>query len=243
MIYVTGDTHGRQIMWDTCIHPFLKEGDTIVVTGDFGVGFFDGRYWPEEMFYDELEKQKYTVLFLDGNHEDFNKLKNYPIEQWHGGRVQFLRKNVIHLMRGELYEFGGKKVFCFGGGYSLDKEYRVEGKTWWPEEMPSEEEYQRATHNLEAAGYEVNYILTHTAPDSTVEYLTRMNLGIKKRAFEELPLNSYLQWVVENVKYEKWYFGHFHIDRELWRNQYVLLDNIRAIDTGRVMGRRGMSSI
>lgn len=62
MIYVTGDIHGDQILWDACISDFLKEGDNIIVLGDFGIGFFDGRYWPEEMFYDYLSEQKYTVL-------------------------------------------------------------------------------------------------------------------------------------------------------------------------------------
>ena len=60
-------------------------------------------------------------------------LKNsilFPVDQWHGGRVQFIRSNVIHLMRGEIYDIDGKKIFCFGGGYSLDKDYRVPGRTW-----------------------------------------------------------------------------------------------------------------
>lgn len=59
------------------------------------------------MFYDFLEKQKYTVLFIDGNHEDFQKLYNYPVEIWNGGRVHKIRKNVIHLMRGEIYRLMG----------------------------------------------------------------------------------------------------------------------------------------
>ena len=34
------------------------------------------------------------------------------------------------------YMIDGKKVFCFGGGYSLDKDYRVPGRTWWPQDLP-----------------------------------------------------------------------------------------------------------
>ena len=164
MIYVTGDIHGDQILWDACISNFLKEGDNIIVLGDFGIGFFDGRYWTEEMFYDYLAEQKYTVLFVDGNHENFEKLNSFPVDQWHGGRVQFIRSNVIHLMRGEIYDIDGKKIFCFGGGYSLDKDYRVPGRTWWPQEMPDDGEYRNATKNLEECGFTVDYILTHTAP-------------------------------------------------------------------------------
>lgn len=147
MIYVTGDTHGNQVLWDACITPFMKTGDMIIVAGDFGIGFFDGKYWPEEMFFEYLAEQEYTVLFIDGNHENFDKLNAYSVEKWNGGRVQFIRKNVIHLMRGEIYDIDGKKVFCFGGGYSLDRDYRVPGRTWWPQEMPNDEEYKQSIPN------------------------------------------------------------------------------------------------
>lgn len=203
MICVTGDIHGDQVLWDACINNSLNDGDTIIVLGDFGFGFFDGRYWPEEMFYDYLAEQKYTVLFIDGNHENFDKLNSYPVEQWNGGRVQFIRKNVIHLMRGEIYDIDEKKVFCFGGGYSLDRDYRVPGRTWWPQEMPSDEEYKNATNNLKACELKIDYVLTHTSPADTVEYMSRLNLGIKKIVVEECPLTGYLQWVVEKVSYGK----------------------------------------
>lgn len=238
MIYVTGDIHGDQILWDACISNFLKEGDNIIVLGDFGIGFFDGRYWPEEMFYDYLAEQKYTVLFIDGNHENFEKLNSFPVDQWHGGRVQFIRSNVIHLMRGEIYDIDGKKIFCFGGGYSLDKDYRVPGRTWWPQEMPDDGEYRNATKNLEECGFTVDYILTHTAPADTVEYMSRLNLGIKNSVVEEFPLTSYFQWIVETVRYDKWFFGHFHIDAEIWRNQYAVLDSIRELHTGELIKNR-----
>lgn len=39
MIYVTGDTHGNQFKWLEQIDPILKEGDIIIVCGDFGIGF------------------------------------------------------------------------------------------------------------------------------------------------------------------------------------------------------------
>ena len=40
MIYVTGDTHGDQVLWDACINNSLNDGNTIIVLGDFGFGFF-----------------------------------------------------------------------------------------------------------------------------------------------------------------------------------------------------------
>ncbi len=47
------------------------------------------------------------------------------------------------------------------------------------QEMPDDGEYRNATKNLEECGFTVDYILTHTAPADTVEYMSRLNLGIK----------------------------------------------------------------
>ena len=147
MLYITGDTHGCIRKWKEQIHPVLKAEDTIIVAGDFGVGGWkdeEDASVTEEQFYDWISKQPYSVLFVDGNHENFDKLYAYPVEMWMGGNVHKLRPNLIHLMRGEVYEIDGKKIFTFGGGYSIDKAWRVEGRSWWPQEMPSEKEYENA---------------------------------------------------------------------------------------------------
>ena len=65
--------------------------------------------------------------------------------------------------------------------------------------------------------------------------MSRLRLGIKNTVVEELPLISYLQWIVEKTQYDKWYFGHFHIDAELWENQYAVLDSIRELHTGNLI--------
>ena len=116
MIYITGDTHGNQYKWVEQIEPVLSCGDTIIVCGDFGIGFWDGKYWDEETFFDFISEQEYTVLFVDGNHENFNKLESYPVETGSGGKIHRIRHNLIHMMRGEVYNIDGKRVFAFGGG-------------------------------------------------------------------------------------------------------------------------------
>ena len=49
-----------------------------------------------------------------GNHENFTRLYNYPIEEWHGGKVHKIRDSVLHLMRGEIFDIDNKKAFIFG---------------------------------------------------------------------------------------------------------------------------------
>ena len=40
MIYITGDTHGLKEDIRTLVHSdFLNVGDTIIIVGDFGIGF------------------------------------------------------------------------------------------------------------------------------------------------------------------------------------------------------------
>ena len=51
-----------------------------------------------------------------------------------------------------------------GGAYSIDRYARTEGVDWFPEEIPSREEYEEGLDNLEKCGYRVDYIITHTAP-------------------------------------------------------------------------------
>ena len=208
----------------------------MIANGDFGVGFWNGRYWSEETFYDWIDEQGYTVLFVDGNHENFNKLNGYPVELWNGGRVHKIRHNLIHLMRGEVYCIKGKTIFTFGGGYSIDKYRRQENVSWWPQEMPSAEEYNNAEKNLQKVDYQVDYIITHTAPSESIYYLSAiLNLGIKKDVIEEQPLNTFLDHIQQRVSYRYWYFGHFHVDVEMWRNQTAVFSSIRELETGRIV--------
>ena len=236
MIYITGDTHGNQYKWVEQIESVISPADIIIVCGDFGVGFWNGRYWSEETFYDFLSAQKYTVLFIDGNHENFDKLYSYPIGTWCGGRVHKIRQNVIHLMRGEVYCIEDISIFVMGGGYSIDKYLRTEGVSWWSQEMPSEEEYDNALENLRNADFKVDYIITHTAPSETVYYLSTLrSLGIKNDVVQEQQLTIFLDEIQWKVTYKHWYFGHFHVDLELWRNQTALLSCVRELETGKVV--------
>ena len=232
MIYITGDLHGFQGKWTDQIEPVLQPGDTVIIAGDVGVGLMDN----EEGFWDAIAQKPYTVLFIDGNHENFGLLKKLPVEEWHGGRIQRLRENVIHLMRGEIYELEGKSLFAFGGGYSLDRNRRIEGKSWWPEEMPSAEEYVRAEENLRRYGNQVDYIITHSAPLDTIHYLqTYKVFRVLNNVRQELPLYLFLDGIVANNRYAQYYFGHFHVDLELWRDQTAIFSCLRELESGRVV--------
>lgn len=207
MIYITGDTHGEFARFLDYSprggHP-LSKGDTLLICGDFGFLFRCNEQ--EKAQLDRIAEFPYTVAFVDGNHENFTAIYSYPCEEWNGGRVHRIRKNILHLMRGELYTIEGHRFFTMGGGYSRDKYRRVEGYSWWPEELPIGSEYHHAADTLRANGMETDYILTHTAPREIIRRLG----NVPDR--EEGELTGFLEWIMYEVKFKKWFFGHFHTD-------------------------------
>lgn len=133
------------------------------------------------------------MLFIDGNHENFDKLNSYPIETWCGGKVHKIRNNVIHLMRGEVYCIEGNTIFVMGGGYSIDKSPSDRRSFLVAPGDAVRSGIPKCPCNLQRVNYQVDYIITHTAPSETVYYLSTLrSLGIKNNVTEELPLTIFL---------------------------------------------------
>ncbi len=116
----------------------------------------------------------------------------------------------LHLMRGQVFEINQTRFFTFGGAYSIDKMYRTEGLTWFPEEIPNRKEYEEGWYNLEKADFQVDYILTHSGPREVVAAM-----GYGEMSDDEVELRQYLQRVADNTDFTAWYFGHFHEDTEV----------------------------
>ncbi len=124
-IYVTGDTHAdfnyRFNVENLPEQRKMTKDDYVIICGDFGgVWDADRESKNENYWLDWFEERPYTLLFVDGNHENFDRLYGYPVKEWHGGKVHELRPHVFHLMRGQFFEMDGKKIFAFGGASSHD---------------------------------------------------------------------------------------------------------------------------
>ena len=59
---------------------------------------------------DWLRKRPYTILFLDGSHENYDLLAQYPETELFGGRVQSLGGNVYHVCRGSVLELEARPI-------------------------------------------------------------------------------------------------------------------------------------
>lgn len=235
MIFVTGDTHGDfSERFSKKYFPEQKEltrDDIIIVCGDFGI-WHDN---PQERYWlDWLAGKSFTICFCDGNHENFDRLYSdeFKIVNFYSGSAHKIRDNIYHLMRGEIYDFEGKKFFVMGGASSHDiqdgildlenftseqafqdtynrmcrenKMFRVNHYSWWEEELPSDEEIDRAKINLTKSGNKVDYIISHSAPTSIVKNV----LGYK----EHDAATDFLQYVKRTCEFTHWYFGHYHRD-------------------------------
>lgn len=126
MIYITGDTHSdfsRFTEENFPIQSEMTKDDYVIICGDFGgVWTSEEESSREKDALDWLDNKSFTTLFVDGNHENYTRLYNYPIEEWKGGKVHKIRDSVLHLMRGEIFDIDNKKIFAFGGARSHDIE-------------------------------------------------------------------------------------------------------------------------
>ena len=101
MIWVTGDTHANFTRFTPAHFPEMMgmtKSDITIIAGDFGGVWHEGRR--DDIQLALLEDLPFTMAFVDGNHENFDALAKYPVSEWNGGKVQFIRPHVIHLMRG-----------------------------------------------------------------------------------------------------------------------------------------------
>ena len=229
MIYLTGDTHGtieigklsRANLAVERVEP--GEGDFVIILGDFGLVFApDGQSAEERWWLKWLDEKPWTTLFIDGNHENFARLNALPEEEWRGGRVHRVSESVLHLMRAQIFEIDGRSFFTMGGAASHDRQFRKEGRSWWPEELPSEEELAWADAALDGCGRRVDYVLTHCAPT--------LVQGRINPTFLPDRLTEYLQHVRDTTAFGRWYFGHYHVDREYDDGFCALYDCVVPIE-------------
>lgn len=239
MIFVTGDTHGEFERFSSRNFPEqrnLTKDDYVIICGDFGI-------WEdspsERHWYKWLNDKPFTTLFVTGNHSNYDLLANYPVDEWRGGKVQFIKPSLIHLMRGQVFDICGQTFFTMGGASSHDVSdgildpdapdfelqykrlaarqamFRINHRSWWKEELPSAEDYDEARKNLAQHGMEVDFIITHCAPDSLAKIITGP-------FYQQDALTEFLEEVKRDCKYKHWFFGHYH-DNAVVAGKHVLL--------------------
>ena len=227
MIYLTGDTHGGMDIQCLSSKNFpegktLTKDDYVVILGDFGLLWSEGDK-TDAHWLDWLDSKPWTTLWIDGNHENFDMIEQLPVVPMFGDMVGKVNDSVFHLRRGIVYDIDGHSIFCMGGALSIDKHLRTEGKSWWPQEIPNEREWERAWSNLLDKGMEVDYVFAHTCPtDILACYGIKPTPGCKDKLID--PTSAKLQDIAHSLQFKVWYHAHLHYDTTKW-GRFVSLYN------------------
>ena len=244
MIYITGDTHGDWMSrLRTNAFPEQKEmtkDDYVIVCGDFGI-WHDTNQERHNLKW--LDDKPFTTLFVDGNHENFDRLYTMPVSEWNGGNVHFIRPHIIHLMRGQVFEIDGVSLFTFGGASSHDiqdgilekndprikewsknpfKMFRVNHSSWWKEELKKEKEMNDGIQNLEKYNNKIDFIITHCGATSSIALYS---MGDYKPDI----LTNYFEEIRQKVNFKKWFMGHYHDNYAINDKEIILYEQIVRI--------------
>jgi len=177
-MFFIGDIHGEFNTYEGII----KKLPYSIQLGDMGVGF-DRRG-------EEILATPSPHKFIRGNHDDPTGCETYPNYLGNFGSAQL-----------------NKEVWFFvSGAYSIDKDRRIPGVSWWKGE---ELTYSQFSDCLEL--YEANrpdFVATHECPAKVLGQIracTSDHLNPTTKAF---------QMMFEIHQPKLWVFAHHHYDKE-----------------------------
>lgn len=188
-IIIVGDVHADWYNLNNLIKN--EKPDIILQVGDFG-------YWPNFNQYSlkYIQNGDTKIYFCPGNHEDWNalgKIKNIEIAP-----------NIFYMKKGTTLTLpDGRTVLFIGGADSVDKNWRIKGKTWFPQEIIYPEDIENI--KLDTAP---DIIISHTCP----EEFKMTGLQIFDKLHD--PSRPLLSRLLKKYKPKEWYFGHWHEFRQ-----------------------------
>jgi len=205
-----GDMHGNAKAVTKAIRrAHMLGADVIVQCGDFGYDFSPGFL---RVIDDECERFKLPLMFVDGNHEDFDWLYAQPKD----GGVRPLTDWITHLPRGYRWEWAGVTFLALGGGVSVDQDTRTPGYSWWPQETITAGEAFKAAY----PGH-VDVLVSHDCPTGTDLNLGKSDfLASLLRASDQH--REILREVVKEVTPKFIWHGHYH------KSHTTMSDGIRV---------------
>ena len=232
-VYVLGDAFFKgeerslEILRQLKGHKHLIKGNHDRVKGRLGqewesiqnyAEITDGEYFVVMSHYPMIfyNRQHYGAVMLYGhvhNTREWNSSKNgdrsyggwiFPRKSWEDFDTQEEFKETVRKWRKQ------RKIF------------RINHVSWWAEELPSDDEIKIAERNLEKVNFEVDYVLSHCAPQSIVSWLMGGYTQPDK-------LTMYFEDLAQRLKFKNWFFGHYHDDRKIMGKFILLYDQIVRI--------------
>ena len=210
-IFLTGDTHGSlSFVRFQKISRFIEKDDVLIIAGDFGF-IWDSKDPIKLAWLNKTIPCK--ILFIAGNHENFDKLSTFPAIEEYGGEVRQINKQIYQLLDGQMLKIFNQNIWVMGKARSTDIAYRTEGVDWWKQEEPTLCEIKKAEINFEENLNLIHYVITHEAPTVALPILGLSSYYGYNDYFFPHWLSQKYNLVNKSNRFKKWFFGHMHRDK------------------------------
>lgn len=214
VVGMAGDWHGSTHWAQHALGVLAEAGVQVVVhVGDFG-------FWTDKpstrkylhRIERELSRNGQILFWVDGNHEDHDRLDSVPLNE-NGTRA--IGEWIVHLPRGFRWSWpgpdGGQQTWlALGGAASIDRRFRKRGRSWWPQEILSEDDVASAV-----SGGPADVMVCHDAP-AGVPYLGHwlhangFKLPLEEEAYSRGHRDT-VRTVVDEVRPKHLWHGHYHV--------------------------------
>lgn len=221
--FITGDIH-REIfkIVQFCDKLNLKKGDVLILLGDVGVNYYLNK--SDSYVKQTLSDLPVTIIALRGNHEyrpRDAKNSEYVLKSINkngiSGTFEYEEKYPKLLFVNEMFPMftvNNRKYIGINGAYSVDKHLRQKRGYMWNEyEQLTEVEKEVVEDNIKENDNDNFTILSHTCP---LKYEPiEMFLATVDQSKVDKSMEIWLDGIEDNTKYDKWYCGHYHIDKKI----------------------------
>jgi DNA repair exonuclease SbcCD nuclease subunit len=138
------------------------------------------------------------VYWCPGNHEDWDELERMygrhrtaPVE---------IREDLFYCPIGSRLKLKGKTILFVGGADSIDRNARIFGISWFPQELLKVQDVDYILANEER----VDIVVSHTCPMSFDM--------LRTKRFDKWndPTRHALNIILHKYKPDLWLFGHWH---------------------------------
>ena len=185
---IIGDVHGLYPQYKDLLKK--HEGELSIQIGDMGYGF---KYKKERNpGYRDIDLSlPTTARWFRGNHDNPAESKAHPSYMGDYGAE----------------EIEGHKVFWCGGAWSIDRDLRLEGVSWWPdEELTIRELYEVQDKYL---AYRPEIMLTHDCPSMVTHAILNEPNGMYHEV-KGSRTGQALSSMFREYQPKIWIFGHYH---------------------------------
>lgn len=223
-LYLTGDVHSKVCnRFSFKQHPELRtltDEDFMIIAGDFGaIWDWTGNSKEDKYYLNFVNSKPWKTIVVLGNHEC------YPIyEQMPHVTPSFLYSGSMYQCEymGKIYEniyivdtiaildIEDNHILCINGADSHDKQWRIEGKSWWPQEAINIDKCLDFMENHDKEHFDI--IITHDAPAAINDWFSRDGYH-----HTSTPGQKYLEVLRKELDFDSWIHGHMHFDMD-WPN-------------------------